>query len=162
MTTESMAQSLYDAAGTPFRYDPDTDTISDFFTVTQGAAVTPSSLTLEGYARRLRHGISAWFGVTARATIGTAGTGGQHIVLSLAPMLENDVGSVGGIPCGTGAVFPASAVVGGAAVPGAHWAANGNASADFTLVDCNGVAVTTALANNDRLGFAFAATVIDD
>lgn len=162
MTRESMAQGLYDVAGTAFRYDADTDEIDAFFTITQGVAVEPSALTLEGFGRRLRHGISAFFHVTGRATIGGAGTGGQPITLDLAPLLTNDVGSVGGIPCGTGCVFPASAVVGGAAVPGAQWAAAGNASSTFHLVNNAGANVTTALQANDRLGFAFSAVAVDD
>lgn len=165
MTTESMAQAIYDAAGTDFRYNADADpaeAFDDFFTITQGVAVEPSALTLEGFGKRLRRGISAFFHVTARMTIGAAGTGGQPITLDLAPMLSNDVGSVGGIPCGAGCTFPASAVVGGVAVPGAAWAASGNASAQFHLVDHTGANVTTALANNDRLGFCISGVSIDD
>lgn len=163
--TESMAQSLYDIAGTAFRYDSEADSVEDFLTVVQGNSISVdgiSSMTLEGLGKRLRHGISAFFHVTARMTISGAGTGGEHIVLDVAPMLSNDVGSTGGIPCGTGCTFPASAVVGGAAIPSAQWRATGNAASTFELVDKDGVAVTTALQASDRLGLCISAVSIDD
>lgn len=163
-----MAQSIYDVAGTPLFFDSgdadDTRELADFLTVTQGDPITTSSAVIEGYARPLRKGTSAFLFLSVKLSLSSDGVAGQPIVVDLGPIVENGQGFSGGITALRGdVVCGAGGVVGGGELAGAGWACVSNGGPQVKLVDKDGVPITTALASpNDKLGFQLSGLVVSD
>lgn len=166
---ESMAQSVYDIAGSTFYMNTaDAEAASrvpaDFFTLEQGAGpISLESARVEGIAKALRPDVSAAVQLYGQCTLVGGGQDAAPIVLDLGPLLQSAQGWSGGIMGQAGGLLgPAGGVMGGVALVGAHWAAVSSGGSTVKLVDKEGVAITAALLAADRLSWVFSFIAVSD